>query len=119
LALGKPLDRANRNILENDMRARIYRPARNAMQSGKARTKQWLLEYEPETPRTIDPLMGWTSSKDMRQQLSLEFDTSEEAVAYAKAHGIPYQLFEPHLPTPKPKAYSDNFRFDRRVPWSH
>src|SRR5215469_6806337 len=82
------------------MRARIFRPARNAMQSGKARTKQWVLEYEPETPRTIDPLMGWTSSNDMRQQLSLEFDTAEEAVAYAKAHAIPYQLFEPHVPTP-------------------
>ena len=101
------------------MRARIYRPARNAMQSGSARTKQWLLDYEPETPRTIDPLMGWTSSNDMRQQLSLEFDTQEEAVAYAKTHGIAYQLFEPHAPTPKPKAYSDNFRFDRKVPWSH
>ena len=77
------------------MRARIYRPAKNAMQSGKARTKQWLLEYEPESPRTIDPLMGWTSSRDMRQQLQLDFDTAEEAVAYAKANGIPYQLFEP------------------------
>ena len=101
------------------MRARIYRPAKNAMQSGKARTKQWLLEYEPESPRTIDPLMGWTSSRDMRQQLQLDFDTAEEAVAYAKANGIPYQLFEPHVPTPKPKSYSDNFRFDRKVPWSH
>ena len=101
------------------MRARIYRPAKNAMQSGKARTKQWLLDYEPEAPRTIDPLMGWTSSGDMRQQLSLEFDTAEEAVAYAKAHCIPYQLVEPHVPTPKPKAYSDNFKFDRKVPWSH
>ena len=96
------------------MRARIFRPAKNAMQSGKARTKQWVLEYEPESPRTIDPLMGWTSSADMRQQLCLEFDTSEEAVAYAKAHAIPFQLFEPHVPTPKPKAYSDNFKFDRK-----
>ena len=59
------------------MRARIYRPAKNAMQSGKARTKQWLLEYEPESPRTIDPLMGWTSSRDMRQQLQLEFEVSD------------------------------------------
>ena len=97
------------------MRARIFRPAKNAMQSGKARTKQWVLEYEPETARTIDPLMGWTSSDDMRQQLNLEFDTAEEAVAYATAHAIPYQLFEPHVPTPKPKAYSDNFKFDRKV----
>ena len=101
------------------MRARIYKPAKNAMQSGRARTKLWLLEYEPESPRTPDPLMGWTSSHDMRQQLALEFDTSEEAVAYAEKHNIPYQVFEPHAPTPKPKAYSDNFRFDRKVPWSH
>jgi hypothetical protein len=101
------------------MRARIYKPARNAMQSGRARTKLWLLEYEPETPRGIDPLMGWTSSDDMRQQVVLEFDTSEEAVGYAQSHGIAYQLFEPHLPKPKPKSYSDNFRFDRKQPWSH
>ena len=43
----------------------------------------------------------------------------DDPMAYATAHGIPYQLFEPHVPTPKPKAYSDNFRFDRKVPWSH
>src|SRR6202012_4205405 len=96
------------------MRARIFRPARNAMQSGKARTKQWLLEYEPETAKKPDPLMGWTSSGDMRQQVALEFDTSEEAVAYAEANGIAYQVFEPHVLKPKPKAYSDNFRFDRK-----
>jgi hypothetical protein len=101
------------------MRARIYRPAKNAMQSGKARTKLWLLEYEPESPRTVDPLMGWTSSGDVRQQMTLEFDTVDEAVAYATGNGIAYQVFEPHVPTPKPKAYSDNFKYDRKVPWSH
>ncbi len=101
------------------MRARIYRPAKNAMQSGKARTKAWVLEYEQEIPRTIDPLMGWTGSRDMNQQICLEFDTAEEAVAYAQRHGIAHQVYEPHLPTQKPKAYSDNFRFDRKVPWSH
>ncbi len=101
------------------MRARIYKPAKNAMQSGKARTRLWVLEYEPEAPRGIDPLMGWTSSTDMRQQLCLEFDTAEEAVAYAEKHNIPYQVFEPHLPSTKSKAYADNFRFDRRIPWSH
>jgi hypothetical protein len=101
------------------MRARIYKPARNAMQSGKARSKLWVLEYEPESPQRIDPLMGWTSSSDMRQQLCLEFDSSEEAIAYAKANAIPHQVFEPHLPSQKPKSYADNFRFDRRIPWSH
>jgi hypothetical protein len=101
------------------MRARIYKPARNAMQSGKARTKLWLLEYEPERPREIDPLMGWTSSSDMRQQVQLEFDTREEAIAYAEKHEISFDVFEPHRPAAKAKAYADNFRFDRKVPWSH
>ena len=101
------------------MRARIYQPAKNAMQSGKARTRQWLLEYEPETRRAPDPLMGWTSSSDMRQQVTLDFDSVEEAVAYATKHGIPHQVFEPHQPAAKSKSYSDNFRVDRKVPWSH
>jgi hypothetical protein len=101
------------------MRARIYQPTRNAMQSGRARTKLWVLEYEPERPRQIDPLMGWTSSSDMRQQVQLEFATREEAVAYAGKHAIPYQVFEPHKPAAKAKSYADNFRFDRKVPWSH
>ncbi|HVZ92401.1 MAG TPA: ETC complex I subunit [Rhizomicrobium sp.] len=101
------------------MRARIYSPAKTAMQSGKARTRVWLLEYEPERPREIDPLMGWTGSDDMRQQVQLEFATREEAVAYADKHAIPYQVFEPHLPAAKAKSYADNFRFDRKVPWSH
>jgi hypothetical protein len=101
------------------MRARIYRPAKNAMQSGKARTKAWLLEFEPESARHPDPLMGWTSSTDMRQQVQLEFDTKEEAVAYADKNAIPYQVFEPHTAQPRAKSYADNFRFDRKVPWTH
>ena len=101
------------------MRARIYQPTKNAMQSGKARTKAWLLEYEPASPRALDPLMGWTSSSDMLSQVQLEFDSKDEATAYAQKHGIPFDLFEPHRPTPKPKSYADNFRYDRKVPWSH
>jgi hypothetical protein len=101
------------------MRARIYKPAKNAMQSGRAGTKLWMLEFEPESARTPDPLMGWTSSQDMRQQVALEFDTKEDAVAYAEKNGIPFQLFEPHAPKQRPKSYADNFRFDRKIPWSH
>ena len=103
----------------DDMRARIYKPAKNAMQSGKARTKMWVLEFEPERAREIDPLMGWTSSTDMRQQVQLEFDTADEAIAYAKGHNIPFDVFEPLKAAPKAKSYADNFRFDRKVPWSH
>ena len=101
------------------MRARIYKPAKTAMQSGKARTKVWCLEFEPERPLEIDPLMGLTSSSDMRRQVQLEFDTQEEAVAYAQRHNVPFDVFEPQASNLKPKSYADNFRFDRKVPWSH
>jgi ETC complex I subunit conserved region len=101
------------------MLARIYQPAKTAMQSGKARSRKWVLEYEPERPREIEPLMGWTASSDMRSQVNLEFDTKEEAVAYAQTHAIPFQVFEPHRAAPKSRSYSDNFRFDRKTPWTH
>jgi hypothetical protein len=101
------------------MRARIYKPARTAMQSGKAQTKHWLLEYEPETPMELDPLMGWTSSSDMRSQVVMEFDTQEQAVAFAEKNRIPYQVFEPPAAKARSRSYSDNFRFDRKIPWSH
>ena len=101
------------------MRARIYRPAKNAMQAGRARTKLWQLEYEPEMPRTIDPLMGWTSSSDMRQQVKLSFETKDEAIAYCERHGIAYQVFEPKPLQRRIASYSDNFAFNRRSPWTH
>ena len=101
------------------MPARIYRPAKTAMQSGKARTKKWVLEYEPERPREIEPLMGWTSSADMKQQVTLHFDTKEEAVAYCEREGIPYQVLEPKELQPRAKAYADNFAFRRVEPWTH
>ena len=68
------------------MTARIYKPARTAMQSGTAKSKEWVLDYEPEQPRTVEPLMGWTSSADMKQEVHLVFDTAEEAVAYCERH---------------------------------
>ena len=86
------------------MAARIYKPAQTAMQSGPARTKEWVLEYEPEVPREIDPLMGWTSSRDMKSQIALSFDTQEEAIAYAERNGIPYRLTEPSPRRPVRKA---------------
>lgn len=89
------------------------------MQSGQARTKLWLLEFEPEKPREIEPLMGWTSSGDTRQQVRLAFDTREEAIAYATRQGIPYRVEEPHAPKRKAMSYSDNFKFNRVGPWTH
>ena len=101
------------------MTARIYRPAKTAMQSGLARTKEWVLEHEAERPRFIEPLMGWTGSTDTRTQIRLEFDTKEEAVAYAVQRGLPYQLIEPKPRTRVRKAYSDNFRYGRIGSWTH
>jgi hypothetical protein len=101
------------------MTARIYRPARTAMQSGTAKTERWLLEYEPEKAREIEPLMGWTSSSDMKSQLKLWFDTQEEAVAYATRNGIPYRVEQPHDPKRRSLSYSDNFKFSRVGQWTH
>ncbi|HML08282.1 MAG TPA: ETC complex I subunit [Xanthobacteraceae bacterium] len=101
------------------MTARIYKPARSAMQSGTANSKEWVLDYEPEMPRTIDPLMGWTSSADMKQQVRLHFDSKDEAVAYCQRHGIPYQVFETKPRQRQRQAYSDNFAFPRREAWTH
>lgn len=101
------------------MVARIYKPARTAMQSGPARTKEWVLEYDPEAPREIDPLMGWTSSRDMNAQIRLSFETKEEAVAYAERSGIAYRLAEPMPRASVRKSYADNFRFGRKGSWTH
>jgi hypothetical protein len=101
------------------MTARIYKPARTAMQSGHAKTKEWVLDYEPEQPREVEPLMGWTSSGDMRQQVQLHFDTAEEAVAYCERHGIAYQVFEAKPSAHRVISYSDNFSFKRSEPWTH
>ncbi len=101
------------------MPARIYRPAKSASSSGLARTKLWLLEFEQETAREIEPLMGWTSSGDTQQQIKMRFDTKEEAVAYAEREGIAYRVEEPHEIARRTMSYSDNFKFNRVGPWTH
>ena len=94
-------------------RARIYRPAKTAMQSGRAQTRKWILEYEPETPRRPDPLMGWASAQDTLNEVQLRFDTLDEAVAFAGKHDLEYTVIVPHDSAEKPKSYADNFRYDR------
>jgi hypothetical protein len=101
------------------MTARIYKPARTAMQSGTAKTKEWVLDYEPEQPRDVEPLMGWTSSGDMKQQLRLHFDTEAEAIAYCERNAIAYELFESKPAVRQKLSYSDNFAYTRRSPWTH
>ncbi len=101
------------------MTARIYKPARNAMQSGTAKTKNWVLDYEPGVPRAVEPLMGWTSSSDMKSQVRLRFATKEEAVAYCERQDIPYQVMEEKERAHRAMAYADNFAFQRRGQWTH
>jgi hypothetical protein len=101
------------------MLARIYRPAKTAMQSGHAKTREWVLEFEPETARLPDPLMGWSQSRDMNGQIRLHFATEAEAIAYAQTHGIPFRVTEPKPAKRFIKAYADNFAFTRKQPWTH
>jgi hypothetical protein len=101
------------------MTARIYKPAKTAMQSGQANCKAWVLDFEPEEPRQVEPLMGWTSSSDMRQQVRLRFASKEEAVAYCERHGIAHQVFEAKPAARRSIAYADNFAVGRRDPWTH
>ncbi len=101
------------------MTARIHRPPNSAMQSGSARSSRWLLEFEPEQGKGIDPLMGYTSSGDMNSQVKLWFDSPEEAVAYALRNGIAYRVEQPKDATRKTATYSDNFKFSRVGQWTH
>ena len=102
------------------MLARIFSPARTAMQSGRAKTASWVLEFEPSDARRQDPLMGWTQTADTSSsQIKLSFDSKDEAVRYAERHGIAFQLFDPKPAKRILKAYADNFAFGRRTPWTH
>ncbi len=101
------------------MQARLYQPAKTAMQQGQGNSRRWLLEFEQEAPRRIEPLMGWTSSSDTKQQLRLWFDSREEGEAYCQRHGIMVSVQEPHRRKVQPKAYADNFAYHRPFPWTH
>jgi hypothetical protein len=101
--------------------ARIYMPAKSAMQSGQGRSQGWTLEFEPAERKRIDPLTGWVGSGDTSGQLRLFFDTREQAVAYAEARGLAYEVQEPApvVAKLKPKSYAENFRFGRSENWTH
>lgn len=103
------------------MRARIYRPAKTAMQSGTAKTHSWVLEYFPESAREIDPLMGWTSSTDTQSQVRLRFESKEAALDYASENGIDALVTEPQDRKPNVRAfgYGENFSTNRRGAWTH
>ena len=103
------------------MPARIFRPARTAMSSGTAKTRNWVLEYVSDSAREVDPLMGWTSSRDTQAQVTLSFETKEQALAYAKENGIDATVVEPQTRKPniRPGGYGENFATNRRAVWTH
>lgn len=101
------------------MSAKIYRPAKTAMQSGKAKTHLWVLEFDQKVPRTIDPIMGYTSTTDMQQQVKLTFESQSLAEAYAKRKGIEYRVIQPKEPVRQVVSYTDNFKYSRIQPWTH
>ncbi len=101
------------------MLAKIYRPAPNAMQSGKAKSKDWVIEFDNNGVRTVDPLMGWTSSNDTSTQVRMWFATREEAIDFAQRQGLPFQVTEPREAKRVIKSYADNFTFGRKRPWTH
>lgn len=103
------------------MRARIYQPAKTAMQSGTAKAKGWVLEFAPDSARSVDPLMGWTSSDDTQAQVRLRFDSREAAEAYANERGIAYDVSDPkpRKANIRPRGYGENFATDHKGVWTH
>ncbi|MFC7290732.1 ETC complex I subunit [Hirschia litorea] len=101
------------------MLAKIYKPSKNAMQSGKAKTSAWVLELDVAAARSVDPLMGWTSTDSTETQLRMTFETREEAVAYARRKGLEFQVLTPREPKRIIKTYAENFSTDRKYPWTH
>lgn len=95
-------------------KAKIYQPSKTAMQSGRAKTHEWVLEYQSVSAMTPDPLMGWNTSCDTLSQIQLKFPTREAAIAYAKAKALDYLVIEPKQIRSKPKSYAANFSFGRR-----
>ena len=101
------------------MDARIYKPAKTAMQSGRGKTKDWVLEFVSGAKRSSDPVMGWTSIDDTTGQVRLHFDSREQAIAYAKREGLTFAVEEPRETKRLVKSYSENFSATRKQPWTH
>jgi len=89
-------------------KAKIYKPSKTAMQSGKRNTKKWILEFDT-LKNSINPLMGWETSKDTMSEVKLEFSSKEEAISYVKKNNVDYYVVEPEKSKIIKKSYSDNF----------
>lgn len=101
------------------MRARIFQTPKNAMQSGRAKTGDWVLEFAPVSANRPDALMGWSGGSDTQSQVKLVFASRDEAVAYAGANALTYEVEIPPARRVKPRAYADNFHYARAENWTH
>jgi len=93
------------------MKVRIYKPAKTAMQSGRGKTHYWILEYETQSKREPEPLMGWIASGDTLNQIKMRFSTCEEAIEFAKSKGWHYTVAREHERKLRPRNYGDNFKY--------
>lgn len=100
-------------------KARIFQPAKTAMQSGRGKTQGWVLEYPRKNKVSPDPLMGWQSSSDTRRQVRLRFPTVEAAIQYCEQRDIAYTISTPQKRKIRLKAYADNFSTTRVGSWTH
>lgn len=91
------------------MQARIFQPAKTAVQAGRRKTKEWLVELEPRSRKEADRLIGWVGSDDTDQQVRLRFPTKEAAIGYCHREGLDFQVYEPRTRVVRPKAYAENF----------
>ena len=98
---------------------RIFQPAKNAMQSGRANTQSWVVEFAPNDAVKPSPMMGWPGSGDTRQQVRLSFDSRNDAIGYAQKHGLDDEVPASRNRSVRAKAYSDNFRANRQGNWTH
>ena len=109
--------------MRKSVKARIYKPSKTAMQSGRnanvSRGHDWVLEFPRKSAARPDRLMGWQSSSDTRRQVKMRFPDKQTAIAYAETHNINHQVFEPKLRRVKPRSYADNFAFTRNGAWTH
>lgn len=102
------------------MQARIYKPSKSAMTSGRSKTKAWVLEFvKSGAKRSTDPLMGWTGTNDTSAQVRMSFDTQEQAIAYAQREGLDFVVTSSKERKRLVKSYSENFSADRKQPWTH
>jgi hypothetical protein len=92
---------------------RIYQPSQSAMQSGKGKTKKWLMEFETSDPMLPNSLMGWVTSQDTSQQLRLTFSSLREAISFAKEKGLKHTVYNPTETSILPKSYGINFTCPR------